>query len=157
MSPVQSVTVMSTSLYSYSVQSDYRLWMIKKKKKNGKPHIFFTKLLFSNKKAPVFWANPAQFEVVGHNDGFVFSQRSVTFLLKVRVLWGKMWGDKISTTCTEKSIALCVKMFFFFLALPLSGFSSPMTFSPTTGMSKANSLLDLGSSRWDTTASTFHK
>ncbi|TMS12492.1 Intersectin-2 [Larimichthys crocea] len=32
-------------------------------------------------------------------------------------------------------------------ALPLSGFSSPMTFSPSTGMSKANSLLDLGSSR----------
>ncbi|KAF0023337.1 hypothetical protein F2P81_023967 [Scophthalmus maximus] len=31
--------------------------------------------------------------------------------------------------------------------LPLSGFSSPMAFSPTTGMSKANSLLDLGSSR----------
>ncbi|KAM7368020.1 hypothetical protein PAMP_014275 [Pampus punctatissimus] len=32
-------------------------------------------------------------------------------------------------------------------ALPLSGFSSPMAFSPSTGMSKANSLLDLGSSR----------
>ncbi|XP_076611810.1 intersectin-2a isoform X2 [Chaetodon auriga] len=31
-------------------------------------------------------------------------------------------------------------------ALPLSGFSSPMAFSPSTGMSKANSLLDLGSS-----------
>uniref|UniRef100_A0A8C5HIJ9 Intersectin-2-like n=1 Tax=Gouania willdenowi TaxID=441366 RepID=A0A8C5HIJ9_GOUWI len=30
--------------------------------------------------------------------------------------------------------------------LPLSGFSSPMNFSPSTGMSKANSLLDLGSS-----------
>uniref|UniRef100_A0A6Q2YYZ7 Intersectin 2a n=1 Tax=Esox lucius TaxID=8010 RepID=A0A6Q2YYZ7_ESOLU len=30
--------------------------------------------------------------------------------------------------------------------LPLSGFSSPMAFSPSTGMSKANSLLDLASS-----------
>ncbi|KAK0142663.1 Intersectin-2 [Merluccius polli] len=29
---------------------------------------------------------------------------------------------------------------------PMSGFSSPMMFSPSTGMSKANSLLDLGSS-----------
>uniref|UniRef100_A0A668AEI6 Intersectin 2a n=1 Tax=Myripristis murdjan TaxID=586833 RepID=A0A668AEI6_9TELE len=30
-------------------------------------------------------------------------------------------------------------------ALPMSGFSSPMVFSPSTGMSKASSLLDLGS------------
>uniref|UniRef100_A0A1A8FG31 Intersectin 2a n=2 Tax=Nothobranchius korthausae TaxID=1143690 RepID=A0A1A8FG31_9TELE len=30
--------------------------------------------------------------------------------------------------------------------LPVSGFSSPMAFSPSTGMSKASSLLDLGSS-----------
>ncbi|KAJ8008716.1 hypothetical protein DPEC_G00081300 [Dallia pectoralis] len=31
-------------------------------------------------------------------------------------------------------------------ALPISGFSSPMAFSPSTGMSKANSLLDVASS-----------
>ncbi|XP_034143734.1 intersectin-2a isoform X2 [Esox lucius] len=31
-------------------------------------------------------------------------------------------------------------------SVPLSGFSSPMAFSPSTGMSKANSLLDLASS-----------
>ncbi|XP_024912757.1 intersectin-2 isoform X2 [Cynoglossus semilaevis] len=39
-------------------------------------------------------------------------------------------------------------------ALPLSGFSSPMTFSPTTGMSKANSLLDLGSSSSNSSSTT---
>uniref|UniRef100_UPI003AAB5237 intersectin-2-like n=1 Tax=Centroberyx gerrardi TaxID=166262 RepID=UPI003AAB5237 len=39
-------------------------------------------------------------------------------------------------------------------ALPLSGFSSPMVFSPTTGMSKANSLLDLGSSSSNSSSTT---
>ncbi|XP_039981533.1 intersectin-2a isoform X2 [Xiphias gladius] len=39
-------------------------------------------------------------------------------------------------------------------ALPLSGFSSPMAFSPTTGMSKANSLLDLGSSSSNSSSTT---
>uniref|UniRef100_A0A8D3AD92 Intersectin 2a n=1 Tax=Scophthalmus maximus TaxID=52904 RepID=A0A8D3AD92_SCOMX len=39
------------------------------------------------------------------------------------------------------------------IMLPLSGFSSPMAFSPTTGMSKANSLLDLGSSSSSSTTS----
>ncbi|XP_047429814.1 intersectin-2a isoform X3 [Mugil cephalus] len=39
-------------------------------------------------------------------------------------------------------------------ALPLSGFSSPMTFSPSTGMSKANSLLDLGSSSSNSSSTT---
>ncbi|XP_056260821.1 intersectin-2a isoform X2 [Seriola aureovittata] len=38
--------------------------------------------------------------------------------------------------------------------LPLSGFSSPMAFSPTTGMSKANSLLDLGSSSSNSSSTT---
>ncbi|AWP19900.1 putative intersectin-2 [Scophthalmus maximus] len=38
--------------------------------------------------------------------------------------------------------------------LPLSGFSSPMAFSPTTGMSKANSLLDLGSSSSSSSSTT---
>ncbi|XP_026196831.1 intersectin-2a [Anabas testudineus] len=39
-------------------------------------------------------------------------------------------------------------------ALPLSGFSSPMVFSPSTGMSKANSLLDLGSSSSNSSSTT---
>ncbi|XP_026174833.1 intersectin-2a [Mastacembelus armatus] len=39
-------------------------------------------------------------------------------------------------------------------AVPLSGFSSPMTFSPSTGMSKANSLLDLGSSSSNSSSTT---
>ncbi|XP_008284406.1 intersectin-2-like [Stegastes partitus] len=39
-------------------------------------------------------------------------------------------------------------------ALPLSGFSSPMTFSPSSGMSKANSLLDLGSSSSNSSSTT---
>ncbi|XP_040920146.1 intersectin-2a [Toxotes jaculatrix] len=39
-------------------------------------------------------------------------------------------------------------------ALPLSGFSSPMAFSPTPGMSKANSLLDLGSSSSNSSSTT---
>ncbi|KAM9840274.1 intersectin-2-like [Aulostomus maculatus] len=39
-------------------------------------------------------------------------------------------------------------------ALPLSGFSSPMAFSPTAGMSKANSLLDLGSSSSNSSSTT---
>ncbi|KAM6906233.1 intersectin-2a isoform 2-T2 [Lycodopsis pacificus] len=39
-------------------------------------------------------------------------------------------------------------------ALPLSGFSSPMAFSPSTGMSKANSLLDLGSSSSNSSSTT---
>ncbi|KAM9355456.1 intersectin-2-like isoform 2-T4 [Pholidichthys leucotaenia] len=39
-------------------------------------------------------------------------------------------------------------------ALPLSGFSSPMAFSPPTGMSKANSLLDLGSSSSNSSSTT---
>ncbi|XP_049445677.1 intersectin-2a isoform X1 [Epinephelus fuscoguttatus] len=38
--------------------------------------------------------------------------------------------------------------------LPLSGFSSPMAFSPSTGMSKANSLLDLGSSSSNSSSTT---
>ncbi|XP_037541744.1 intersectin-2a [Nematolebias whitei] len=38
--------------------------------------------------------------------------------------------------------------------LPISGFSSPMAFSPTTGMSKANSLLDLGSSSSNSSSTT---
>ncbi|XP_044024305.1 intersectin-2a isoform X2 [Siniperca chuatsi] len=38
--------------------------------------------------------------------------------------------------------------------LPLSGFSSPMTFSPSTAMSKANSLLDLGSSSSNSSSTT---
>ncbi|KAF7666555.1 hypothetical protein LDENG_00101420 [Lucifuga dentata] len=38
--------------------------------------------------------------------------------------------------------------------LPLSGFSSPMVFSPSTGMSKANSLLDLGSSSSNSSSTT---
>ncbi|XP_053301056.1 intersectin-2a isoform X1 [Pleuronectes platessa] len=38
--------------------------------------------------------------------------------------------------------------------LPLSGFSSPMAFSPTSGMSKANSLLDLGSSSSNSSSTT---
>uniref|UniRef100_A0A673CJW5 Intersectin 2 n=1 Tax=Sphaeramia orbicularis TaxID=375764 RepID=A0A673CJW5_9TELE len=38
--------------------------------------------------------------------------------------------------------------------LPMSGFSSPMAFSPTTGMSKANSLLDLGSSSSNSSSTT---
>ncbi|XP_028295146.1 intersectin-2-like isoform X2 [Gouania willdenowi] len=38
--------------------------------------------------------------------------------------------------------------------LPLSGFSSPMNFSPSTGMSKANSLLDLGSSSSNSSSTT---
>ncbi|XP_058469345.1 intersectin-2a isoform X3 [Solea solea] len=38
--------------------------------------------------------------------------------------------------------------------LPLSGFSSPMAFSPNTGMSKANSLLDLGSSSSNSSSTT---
>uniref|UniRef100_H3C3D0 Intersectin 2a n=1 Tax=Tetraodon nigroviridis TaxID=99883 RepID=H3C3D0_TETNG len=38
--------------------------------------------------------------------------------------------------------------------LPLSGFSSPMTFSPPSGMSKANSLLDLGSSSSNSSSTT---
>ncbi|KAM4522208.1 intersectin-2a isoform 2-T3 [Odontesthes bonariensis] len=37
---------------------------------------------------------------------------------------------------------------------PLSGFSSPMAFSPSTGMSKANSLLDLGSSSSNSSSTT---
>ncbi|XP_017282797.1 intersectin-2a isoform X1 [Kryptolebias marmoratus] len=37
---------------------------------------------------------------------------------------------------------------------PVSGFSSPMAFSPTTGMSKANSLLDLGSSSSNSSSTT---
>ncbi|XP_072218107.1 intersectin-2a isoform X2 [Leuresthes tenuis] len=37
---------------------------------------------------------------------------------------------------------------------PVSGFSSPMTFSPSTGMSKANSLLDLGSSSSNSSSTT---
>ncbi|XP_024147733.1 intersectin-2a isoform X2 [Oryzias melastigma] len=37
---------------------------------------------------------------------------------------------------------------------PLSGFSSPMAFSPSTGMSKANSLLDLGSSSSNSSSAT---
>ncbi|XP_060946963.1 intersectin-2-like isoform X2 [Limanda limanda] len=36
----------------------------------------------------------------------------------------------------------------------LSGFSSPMAFSPTSGMSKANSLLDLGSSSSNSSSTT---
>ncbi|KAM9338901.1 intersectin-2-like [Symphorus nematophorus] len=39
-------------------------------------------------------------------------------------------------------------------ALPLSGFSSPMAFSPSSGMSKANSLLDLGSSSSNSSSTT---
>ncbi|XP_028996085.1 intersectin-2a isoform X2 [Betta splendens] len=39
-------------------------------------------------------------------------------------------------------------------ALPLSGFSSPVVFSPSTGMSKANSLLDLGSSSSNSSSTT---
>nr|XP_040015871.1 intersectin-2a isoform X4 [Gasterosteus aculeatus aculeatus] len=39
-------------------------------------------------------------------------------------------------------------------ALPLSGFSSPMAFSPSTGMSNANSLLDLGSSSSNSSSTT---
>ncbi|XP_034018749.1 intersectin-2a isoform X2 [Thalassophryne amazonica] len=39
-------------------------------------------------------------------------------------------------------------------ALPVSGFSSPMVFSPPTGMSKANSLLDLGSSSSNSSSTT---
>ncbi|XP_067097402.1 intersectin-2a isoform X2 [Osmerus mordax] len=39
-------------------------------------------------------------------------------------------------------------------APPLSGFSSPMAFSPSTGMSKANSLLDLGSSSSNSSSTT---
>ncbi|XP_067337125.1 intersectin-2a isoform X3 [Channa argus] len=39
-------------------------------------------------------------------------------------------------------------------AHPLSGFSSPMAFSPSTGMSKANSLLDLGSSSSNSSSTT---
>ncbi|XP_068433588.1 intersectin-2a isoform X4 [Clinocottus analis] len=39
-------------------------------------------------------------------------------------------------------------------ALPLSGFSSPMAFSPSAGMSKANSLLDLGSSSSNSSSTT---
>nr|XP_046228563.1 intersectin-2-like isoform X2 [Scatophagus argus] len=39
-------------------------------------------------------------------------------------------------------------------ALPLSGLSSPITFSPSTGMSKANSLLDLGSSSSNSSSTT---
>ncbi|XP_041815040.1 intersectin-2a isoform X2 [Chelmon rostratus] len=38
--------------------------------------------------------------------------------------------------------------------LPLSGFSSPGAFSPSTGMSKANSLLDLGSSSSNSSSTT---
>uniref|UniRef100_A0A3Q3EY02 Intersectin 2a n=1 Tax=Labrus bergylta TaxID=56723 RepID=A0A3Q3EY02_9LABR len=38
--------------------------------------------------------------------------------------------------------------------LPLSGFSSPMAFSPSTGMSNANSLLDLGSSSSNSSSTT---
>ncbi|XP_056872621.1 intersectin-2a isoform X3 [Takifugu flavidus] len=38
--------------------------------------------------------------------------------------------------------------------LPLSGFSSPMTFSPPSSMSKANSLLDLGSSSSNSSSTT---
>ncbi|KAG7265900.1 hypothetical protein CRUP_009504 [Coryphaenoides rupestris] len=38
----------------------------------------------------------------------------------------------------------------------MSGFSSPMMFSPPTGMSKANSLLDLGSSRPGETRGNFN-
>ncbi|KAM6915345.1 intersectin-2a isoform 2-T2 [Xenentodon cancila] len=37
---------------------------------------------------------------------------------------------------------------------PLSGFSSPMAFSPSTGMSKANSLLDLGLSSSNSSSTT---
>ncbi|XP_031177752.1 intersectin-2a isoform X9 [Sander lucioperca] len=39
-------------------------------------------------------------------------------------------------------------------ALPVSGYSSPMAFSPSTGMSKANSLLDLGSSSSNSSSTT---
>ncbi|KAK2856331.1 hypothetical protein Q5P01_005066 [Channa striata] len=39
-------------------------------------------------------------------------------------------------------------------AHPLSGFSSPVAFSPSTGMSKANSLLDLGSSSSNSSSTT---
>ncbi|XP_045916385.1 intersectin-2a isoform X1 [Micropterus dolomieu] len=39
-------------------------------------------------------------------------------------------------------------------AHPLSGFSSPMAFSPSTGMSKASSLLDLGSSSSNSSSTT---
>ncbi|KAM3603289.1 uncharacterized protein V6R79_019927 [Siganus canaliculatus] len=39
-------------------------------------------------------------------------------------------------------------------ALPVSGFSSPMAFSPSTGMSKASSLLDLGSSSSNSSSTT---
>ncbi|KAM8832294.1 intersectin-2a isoform 2-T2 [Spinachia spinachia] len=39
-------------------------------------------------------------------------------------------------------------------ALPLSGFSSPVAFSPSTGMSNANSLLDLGSSSSNSSSTT---
>ncbi|XP_054474225.1 intersectin-2a [Anoplopoma fimbria] len=39
-------------------------------------------------------------------------------------------------------------------ALPLSGFSSPMAFSPSPSMSKANSLLDLGSSSSNSSSTT---
>ncbi|XP_053192529.1 intersectin-2a [Scomber japonicus] len=39
-------------------------------------------------------------------------------------------------------------------AHPLSGFSPPMAFSPSTGMSKANSLLDLGSSSSNSSSTT---
>ncbi|XP_034383836.1 intersectin-2-like [Cyclopterus lumpus] len=39
-------------------------------------------------------------------------------------------------------------------ALPLSGFSSPTAFSPSTGMSNANSLLDLGSSSSNSSSTT---
>ncbi|KAM8826443.1 intersectin-2a isoform 1-T1 [Synchiropus picturatus] len=39
-------------------------------------------------------------------------------------------------------------------ALPLSGFSSPMTFSPPNSVSKANSLLDLGSSSSNSSSTT---
>ncbi|XP_072297673.1 intersectin-2a [Eucyclogobius newberryi] len=38
--------------------------------------------------------------------------------------------------------------------LPLSGYSSPMAFSPTDGLSKANSLLDLGSSSSNSSSTT---
>ncbi|XP_068197871.1 intersectin-2a isoform X2 [Antennarius striatus] len=39
-------------------------------------------------------------------------------------------------------------------APPVSGFSSPMVFSPSTGMSKSNSLLDLGSSSSNSSSTT---
>uniref|UniRef100_A0A8D3DCL3 Intersectin 2a n=1 Tax=Scophthalmus maximus TaxID=52904 RepID=A0A8D3DCL3_SCOMX len=95
--------------------------------------------------------NLADIDSDGKMDRLEFSIAMKLIKLKLQ---GRNLPSALPIIMTQPPVSNSVSTFPTSALLPLSGFSSPMAFSPTTGMSKANSLLDLGSSSSSSSSTT---